>query len=457
MPRHPLRTPALLALIGACALLFAAAPAAARIYSIKAKRVQRGTVVFELKKLRAARIRSARLIATHHRARRLSVARIRRAARRGQLRLQLPRTWRGRPRPRTRLAIVARSAGVKTTIRSGPTGAVSSATATFGFSASAHRSHFECQLDTAAWAACSSPKSYSGLGSGGHVFAVRAIDRNGKVDPSPATRAWTVVAPAPAPGDAPPVPPPPGGSLLVEGFDAPNGTNDLVTNEYAGWHGSDSSAVRSTVWRSDGGSLFSVLGTDASGQTSRLGYTGAIDSGFADKYSQTHTHSNKMRFWTKQGGYGNVRIDADLRPMAWDPAAPSTWSGFKFYLRRQLDATESSFYTVETDILDGHVYIQKKCDGLSDTSANAVAGGTYYILAQKSGFTVPLGSWHKVGASATTNGDGSVTVSLYRNGALAAQAVDRGTGCPVLGPGHIGFRSDYLRYYLDNWTVTALQ
>jgi hypothetical protein len=163
-----------------------------------------------------------------------------------------------------------------------------------------------------------------------------------------------------------------------------------------------------------------------------------------------------MRFWTKQGGFGDVRIDADLRPMAWDPAGPSNWSGFKFYLRRQVDATESSFYTVEPDIKDGHVYIQKKCYGVTDTSANATAEGTYYILAQKSGFSVTLGSWQRIGASTKTNADGSVTVSLYRNGTLALQATDRGIGCPVLGPGHVGFRSDYFQYYLDSWNVSAL-
>ena len=249
--------------------------------------------------------------------------------------------------------------------------------------------------------------------------------------------------------------------LMAAHFQRANRANGLITNEYADWHGWDRTAVRSPVWRSDGGSLFSVAGTDASGHVSRLGYTGTIDSDFADKYSQTHTHSNKMRFWTRRGGFENVHIGADLKPVAWDPDAPADWSGFKFYLRRQLDATASAFYTVEPDIKDGHVYIQKKCVG--DTGGgNYSADGTYYILAQKGGHDVALGSWQRVGASARTNGDGSVTLSLYRNGNLALQATDHGvradgTGCAPLGPGHLGFRSDYLQYYLDNWNVTALR
>src|SRR5205823_1415239 len=54
-------------------------------------------------------------------------------------------------------------------------------------------SHFQCALDAAAYAACTSPVSYSGLAAGSHAFAVRAIDAAGNVDPTPATRTWTVI------------------------------------------------------------------------------------------------------------------------------------------------------------------------------------------------------------------------------------------------------------------------
>jgi Ca2+-binding RTX toxin-like protein len=42
--------------------------------------------------------------------------------------------------------------------------------------------------------ACSSPASYSGLAPGRHTFRVRAVDRAGNVDPSPAERSWSVAA-----------------------------------------------------------------------------------------------------------------------------------------------------------------------------------------------------------------------------------------------------------------------
>jgi len=81
-----------------------------------------------------------------------------------------------------------------TRIDSGPQGTVTDTTAAFTFSSTEAGSRFECSLDAAPFGACASPKSYSGLAVGSHTFRVRAIDGSGNVDPSPASRTWTVGA-----------------------------------------------------------------------------------------------------------------------------------------------------------------------------------------------------------------------------------------------------------------------
>ncbi|QJR15056.1 hypothetical protein [Usitatibacter palustris] len=79
-----------------------------------------------------------------------------------------------------------------TTLNSGPSGTVSSTSATFTFSSNQTGSTFECRMDNGSFAACTSPKAYTGLSPGSHTFRVRAIDPAGNVDASPATRTWTI-------------------------------------------------------------------------------------------------------------------------------------------------------------------------------------------------------------------------------------------------------------------------
>ncbi|MEO8290589.1 MAG: hypothetical protein ABI649_06295 [Gaiellaceae bacterium] len=79
-----------------------------------------------------------------------------------------------------------------TAITSGPNASTGSNSATLSFSSSEGTVTFECRLDGAAWKACSSPKAYSGLSNGAHVFEVRAVDAAGNRDPSPAAWNWVV-------------------------------------------------------------------------------------------------------------------------------------------------------------------------------------------------------------------------------------------------------------------------
>jgi hypothetical protein len=89
-----------------------------------------------------------------------------------------------------------------TSIDSGPSGTTISTSASFSFHSTDAGATFECRLDGAAFGPCASPKSYAGLSVGAHSFAVRATGAAGGTDPTPATRAWTVVA-SPPPDELP--------------------------------------------------------------------------------------------------------------------------------------------------------------------------------------------------------------------------------------------------------------
>ena len=79
-----------------------------------------------------------------------------------------------------------------TTITSGPTGTTNDATPAFAFTSSEADSTFECRVDSAAWASCTSPWTTSALSDGAHSVAVRATDAAGNTDATPATRSFTV-------------------------------------------------------------------------------------------------------------------------------------------------------------------------------------------------------------------------------------------------------------------------
>jgi hypothetical protein len=83
-----------------------------------------------------------------------------------------------------------------TTITAGPSGTVNSPSASFSFTATITGSTFTCSLDGAAFSACTSPKTYSGLTNGPHTFQVAATNQ-GSTDSTPASRTWTIDTIAP--------------------------------------------------------------------------------------------------------------------------------------------------------------------------------------------------------------------------------------------------------------------
>lgn len=82
----------------------------------------------------------------------------------------------------------------QSTITGGPSGTTNQRNAVFSFSSDDPPATFDCSLDGADFALCTSPVTYSGLGDGQHTFSVRAHDATGHRDLTPASQQWTVAA-----------------------------------------------------------------------------------------------------------------------------------------------------------------------------------------------------------------------------------------------------------------------
>lgn len=71
--------------------------------------------------------------------------------------------------------------------------------AAFRFASTGANATFRCSLDGRPFRPCGSPKTYRGLAGGDHRLRVRAVDADGRADPTPASRSWTVVVEDAAP------------------------------------------------------------------------------------------------------------------------------------------------------------------------------------------------------------------------------------------------------------------
>ncbi|HMT20085.1 MAG TPA: hypothetical protein PKE20_02380, partial [Promineifilum sp.] len=170
-----------------------------------------------------------------------------------------------------------------TSIDSNPTDPSNSADADFTFSANEAGSTFECQLDGGGWAACTSPKNYTGLADGSHTFKVRATDTANNTDPSPASYTWLI-------DTTPPDTTPPDTSIDSNPTDPSNSANADFTFsadepgtfecqlDGGGWAACTS--PKNYTGLADGSHTFKVRATDTANNTdpSPASYTWLIDT-----------------------------------------------------------------------------------------------------------------------------------------------------------------------------------
>lgn len=154
--------------------------------------------------------------------------------------------------------------GPTTTITSGPSGTVGETSATFAFSASEGGVTFACQIDGGAFATCTSPRTYTGLASGGHTFSVRATDAAGNVGTTAST-SWTVDATPPETS----LSGAPTGTVATNaatiGFSASEPSTFECSLDGAGFASCTSPVALTDL--ADGAHTFSVRATDGAGNT----------------------------------------------------------------------------------------------------------------------------------------------------------------------------------------------
>lgn len=81
-----------------------------------------------------------------------------------------------------------------TTITGGPSGDVAVSEAVFTFTCTEAPCTFQCQVDTTAFSDCKSGDTFDVTTLGPHTFRVKATDKAGNADPTPASQTWNVTA-----------------------------------------------------------------------------------------------------------------------------------------------------------------------------------------------------------------------------------------------------------------------
>ncbi|HEV8688332.1 MAG TPA: Ig-like domain-containing protein [Gaiellaceae bacterium] len=151
----------------------------------------------------------------------------------------------------------------ETTITSTPPNPSNSSSASFAFTSTAAGATFACSLDAAAFAACTSPKTYTALADGSHTFQVRAT-AGASTDPTPASFTWTIDTIAPN-TTITSTPPNPSASSSASFAFTSTETGSTFTCSLDGAAFSACTSPQSYTALADGSHTFQVRARDAAG------------------------------------------------------------------------------------------------------------------------------------------------------------------------------------------------
>src|SRR5207253_131244 len=160
-------------------------------------------------------------------------------------------------------------------ITASPTNPSNSSAPSFSFSSEAGAS-FQCALDGAAFASCSSPKAYTSVADGSHTFQVKATDGAGNTGPA-AAYTWTIDATAPTASITASPTNPSNSNAPSFSFSSEAGATFTCALDGAAF--ASCSSPKSYTSVADGSHTFQVKATDGAGNTgTAASYTWTIDT-----------------------------------------------------------------------------------------------------------------------------------------------------------------------------------
>ncbi len=290
------------------------------------------------------------------------------------------------------------------TITSAPGAATSSTSATLAFSGPSGAS-FKCQLDTAAYAACSSPTSYAGLTAGTHTFGVKAV--KGADESAVTSWTWTIdVTPPAAPQlTATPTNPSRSTSPSFSFTDTETGVTYRCSLDSAAY--ATCTSPTSYAGLGQGSHTFAVVAVDAAGNTSsatRFAWTSDSVAPAAPTLTTRPTDptSNATNGFAWTSGERGLTFQCSLENGAWfGCSSPYTW-------------------VIGTDNYGQHQFAVRAVDAAGNTS-----GATTYVFKYQKGLPttgVPfqitgsvtgltLGGWSPISLTVTNPNSVAIHVS----------------------------------------------
>ena len=358
----------------------------------------------------------------------------------------------------------------QTTITSAPPATTGATDATFEFSSSEAGSTFACSLDGAPAQACTSPKSYSGLGLGSHTFTVAATDSSGNTDQTPATHTWSVEQDTTPPQTTITSAPPSTTSSTSASFSF--SSSEAGSTFACSLDGAPAQACTSPTAYSGlsaGSHTFSVAATDGAGNTDPTPAThtwtaGATTVVFSDNFSSGGFTAGGWQVQASNGGTATVVSGAVLPGDLGARLTSTSAEGSTASIRKSLGSRTS--LTLEWDARvvsasSSQSFNLAKIYGSNGRVLSLVRSGSSGALSVQdtattvaAGASVPTGQVVRLRLSVTNGTAGSVRLSV--NGTeVFSRTMNLGTA--ALNSVRMGddAKRRTLDYRVDNVVVTT--